>query len=177
MKPDILARLNPKTTCYGEGGGGAVITNEDLSYALAPATHLQQAIGFLKYAAHKEYRVQVMEWLLAVAINRSEKWHKATFDQKIAISVIVIDDLVPDNRCEKCNGRQVVPGLCGIPQICDLCGGRGWIIRSQEAKAQLLGVDPSNYRKTWRGREEQLKAAFDEQDYQILKLLNDRIFE
>jgi len=168
----LLTRLNPKTTCWTGGGGGEVITQEDVAGALAGTSYIQESILRYKYLGDTSLRRWLVQWLTAAVMSEADHWRACSFSQKQALAEIVLMECVPECRCERCKGRGSIPDEGGLLYSCPFCGGRGWAMLRAKDKATRLGVEPRNYRGTWKARERVLVAKFLDEERKGIEIVN-----
>jgi len=167
----LISRLNARTGSYamrvqGVTGG---LSGVDVAAAMAGAPRIEESIARLKYAGQEEYRVEVWQWLIAVAIRISDNWRKCSFEQKELLAAFVLNEVVPNRLCPVCHGRTWTPDAKGMEETCACCDGKGWAFPTKKHKVKLLGVAAESWSRTWADRANQLMDEFDQRDRRVIE--------
>lgn len=154
---EILKMLSAGSVNWSQSAGGNDrLTAADVAFmmhgasepvmlaAMAKILHDQQSGRYLHY--------HVLKWIKRKAVRESWKLlaGQDTLDNMSALSIV---EFVQPPVCSSCRGT----GYKGakafmLMKVCSRCSGLGYCELSDRRRAGLIGVDASNYVRTWRTR-------------------------
>lgn len=157
-----LATLAPKSLWPVKdvpGGGTPEMTIADLAQAAAHASPAGYAIVIAKYVDPTSNQLLHEAWrqayLQVIDMARERKWSPGPRGERYLgrITVMAVLEVTHPMRCPECRGacRHACNG-----QICASCRGTGKMTLSRTARAFLLGIPETSYRREWGDRYEQV---------------------
>jgi hypothetical protein len=163
----VPAGLGRDLLIYLHWPAGAEVDREKILDAIAARTHQEYArresflvlerleLHFLedKWAARAHHtdaqRREIDRARGAVEAAKLVTWPNQP-DLHVRLRQAVLDELRAPNHCRECDGRGAL--LHGnLMTTCSACGGRGTVAVSDRQRADRMGRDESNYRRSWRG--------------------------
>lgn len=128
----------------------------DVAAMLAGLQQRCYVAGMLCEAGDWSFLPRVASYLYREAHDISEKqeWNlpRGVRQVKSLVYLAIIEATVPSVDCVACNGAGTTADVKGERTACELCRGRARLPVIQETRAEILEVNESNWKRTWRER-------------------------
>lgn len=122
----------------------------EIAGLLSGLNEIQTALVYAKHvgdlSAERKLWAFVYQWAAGKALR--EQWQVMRGRQTIAnMCYLAVFEVVRPNRCRACKGSGIIKA-----KPCSCCNGSGTHVLSGRTIAQAIGIDESNYRRTWEAR-------------------------
>ncbi|MGE3293837.1 MAG: hypothetical protein AB7O95_20915 [Geminicoccaceae bacterium] len=135
----------------------------DIAAMLAGLDHRPYVAGMLCEAGDWAYLPRCASYLYreADALCDEGEWNlpRGVGQLKNLVYLALVEATVPSVECVACNGVGTTADVKGERSPCELCRGRARLPVIQETRAEILEVDESNWKRTWRERYFQVDAV------------------
>jgi len=110
--------------------------------------------GMLCKAGEWSYLPQVASHLYYAALDLAEDWDlpRGVRQLKSLVYLALLEATGPSVACMRCEGAGKTRDALGVEATCELCQGRGQLPAMQRTRADMIGVNESNWKRTWRDR-------------------------
>lgn len=158
MKLEALAKLTARAAPLDaiSRGGSTPSTGQATAAALSGLSEHAMALAMVRYVGDVSPMPQLAyaAWLRAVDVANRDGWRPPRGSEIVRkMAKAAIFEAIEPHRCGACNGTGYLSA-----RACHRCGGTGNEPIRDATLAQALGVDKSNYSRTWKPRYQAVKS-------------------
>jgi len=154
---ELLVRLNPAPAPMMRSGGKPELTAADIAAACYGTDKLGLDILLAKIAG-REIRLHERILKLVNKLSDSECWKARNRPERLqGLASLVILEYICEPRCPLCHGTKYYQAA-----LCEPCKGIGYIRLNDKARAVAIGVVPSVWLRTWKGRYARIVQEIDQ---------------
>lgn len=173
----ILARLNAKTSSWGNAGGFDSLTASQIAAACAGANPLGLDLLLASICQNRGSQIKAFYaiYLGIVDIALKSKWKMREREDRLrSLAQLAIFEATNDQACPRCKGTQYDPKRPSVS--CTPCRGTGRYRIKDYQRAKALGVSDSVWCNVWKLRYRDIEIYIDEQKYEALSSIRQRLF-
>lgn len=151
------AMLTARAQQYEVGSRSfGTLTPAEVAAMLAGLQQRCYVAGMLCEAGDWSFLPRVASYLYREAHDLCDRqeWNlpRGVRQVKSLVYLSIIEATVPSVDCVACNGVGTTSDVKGERTACELCRGRARLPVIQETRAEILEVNESNWKRTWRER-------------------------